>query len=414
MRMRVARTDPWSMRINYASITVSIIMANETTIEVELWLRVLHSVLGSTLLLCNSICSCTVILVIAFNKKLHYPSMVMNLGLVIAELILSAIWLIQVIAYSIAGRWQLGKDGCIHFGMILVWMLYVRWCEVAVVTLDRFHAAMVPFEKYKMFHKRFLVAATILAWVLPALLVIPSTFGFGRLSFRPQLSACTVYCEQKPSCIGYYTILFLTFQIIGGVIPFILYTILYCIGRRKRTQTLTTRTSNNIEVKTTTQTAINHNHQIITTVTATIPARVEHAKSGDNCSTSSTDVESLRPHLPNQQERNSSVTIFIIFVTMILTHIPIYCTSVLEHIGNLYVSIPLAVHLSAVYVFLLGVFINSVVIMRNKDFREVLEHLTRKCTSSGYSCPRSGMNGSIVSVDNTGIHQSRDQVKSQE
>ena len=414
MRMRVAQADPLSMRISYASIAVSIIMANETTIEVELWLRVLHSVLGSTLLLCNSICSCTVILVIAFNKKLHYPSMVMNLGLVIAELILSAIWLIQVIAYSIAGRWQLGKDGCIHFGMILVWMLYVRWCEIAVVTLDRFLAVVLPFEKYKMFHKRFLVAATILAWVLPVLLVIPSVFGFGRLSFRPQLSACAVYCERKPSCIGYYMILFLAFQIIGGVLPFVLYATLYCIGRRKRTQALTTNTPNNIELKTTTQTAISHNRQIITTtVTATIPARVQHAKSED-CSTSSTDVESSRPHLLNQQERNSSVTIFIIFVTMILTHIPIYCTSVLEHIGNLYVSIPLAVHLSAVYVFLLGVFINSVVIMRNKDFHEVLAHLTRKCTSRGYSYPRSGMNGSTVSVENTGIHQSRDQVNSQE
>lgn len=384
-------------------------MANETTIELELWLRALHGILGSTLLLCNTVCSCTVILVISFNKKLHYASMVMNLGLVTADLILSVFWLVQVIVYSIAGHWQLGNGGCIHFGMILVWMLYVRWCEVAAVTLDRFLAAVLPFERYKMLHKRFLVAATILAWVLPALLVLPSVFGFGRLSFRPQLSACTVYCEQKHSCIGYYAMLFLVFQIIGAVLPFILYVTLYCTGRRKKrnctpigtvsvVQTLSAKTTpHNIELRTVTRTTtINHNHQVITTVTAKISARGKqcHEKSENNCSRNDVEESSPNswPHSPlqlNQQERNSSATIFRIFVTMILTHVPIYCTSVLEHIGNLYVSVPLVIHLSAVYIFLSGVLINSVIIMRNKDFHEVLVHLKRKLTDRRYTRPKS-------------------------
>ena len=74
---------------------------------------------------------------------------------------------------------------------------------------------------------------------------------------------------------------------------------------------------------------------------------------------------------------------------MILTHVPIYCTSVLEHIGNLYVSVPLVIHLSAVYIFLSGVLINSVIIMRNKDFHEVLVHLKRKLTDRRYTRPKS-------------------------
>ena len=399
-------------------------MANETTIDLELWLRVLHGVLGSTLLLCNTICSCTVILVISFNKKLHYPSAVVYLGLVIADLILSAIWLAQVIAYLIAGRWQLGQGGCIHFGMILVWMLYVRWCEIATVTLDRFLAAVLPFAEYKMFHKRFLVAATILAWVAPALLVLPSVFGFGNLSFRPQLSACTVYCEQNYSCVGYYTMLFLIFQIIGVVLPFILYVTLYCIGRRKKrkqnnstllgTAQASINTHNNVtQLKTVTRTIINHDHQVMTTVTAKIPAHVEYAKSAENCSI---DAESSNssPHLPNQLERNSSTTTtsfrtsLSIFVTMILTHIPIYCTSVLEHFGNLYVSIPLVVHLSAVYTFLLGVLINSVIIMRSKDFRQI-KFLARKYHNTGSredDSARSEVNSSsTVSVEATRVHR---------
>ena len=418
-----------------ASIAASIIMANETTIDLELWLRVLHGVLGSTLLLCNTICSCTVILVISFNKKLHYPSAVMYLGLVIADLILSAIWLVQVIAYLMAGRWQLGQDGCIHFGMILIWMFYVRWCEIATVTLDRFLAAVLPFEKYKMFHKRFLVAATILAWVAPALLVLPSVFGFGNLSFRPQLSACAVYCERNYSCVGYYTMLFLIFQMIGAVLPFILYVTLYCIGRRKRrkqnnstlgtVQTLkifnTPYNITQLKTVTRTRTVINHDHQVMTAVIAKIPAQVKHAKSAENCFT---DVESSNssPPLPNQLERNPSTTISFrtslsIFVTMILTHIPIYCTSVLKHFGNLYVSIPLVVHLSAVYVFLLGMLINSVIIMRSKDFRQVnaLACLARKYTGREDDSARSeGNSSSTVSVEGTRVHRNGEEANSQE
>jgi hypothetical protein len=423
------------MRISIAaSIPAVFIMANETTIEVELWLRALHGVLGSTLFLCNTICSCTVILAISFNKKLHYPSMVMYLGLVIADLILSAIWLVQVIAYLIAGRWQLGQGGCIHFGMILVWMLYVRWCEIAAFTLDRFHAAMLPFEKYKKFHKRFLVAATILAWVVPALLVLPSVFGFGNLSFRPQLSACTVYCNRNYSCIAYYTMLFLIFQIIGAVLPFILYVTLYRISRRKQNaRTLGTRSAtlmhvqassintsyNIIQLRTVTRTVINHDHQVMTSVTAKIPAQIKHANSVKN---RSTDVESLNssPQLPmanhGQQVRNSSIsTSLSIFVTMILTHIPIYCTSALEHFGNVYVSIPIVVHLSAVYVFLFGVLVNSIIIMRSKDFREVLVSLVRKYTGREDECARSEVSSSsTVSVEGTGVHRNGEEANSQE
>ena len=286
-----------------------------------------------------------------------------------------------------------------------------------------------------MFHKRFLVAATILAWVAPALLVLPSVFGFGNLSFRPQLSACTVYCEQNYSCVGYYAMLFLIFQIIGAVLPFILYVTLCCIGRRKKRKqnnsTLGTaqaiKTHNNItQLKTVTCTVINHNHQVTTTKKKKIPAQVRYAKFAENCSI---DAESSKssPHLPNQLERNSSTTTtsfrtpLSIFVTMILTHIPIYCTSVLEHFGNLYVSIPLVVHLSAVYTFLLGVLINSIIIMRSKDFRQVkfLACLARKYYHNTGSreddSARSEVNSSsTVSMEGTRVHRNGEEANSQE
>ena len=365
-------------------------MENETSVEVELWLRVLHGTLGSLLLSCNFLCSCTVIVFVSFSKKLHYSSMVMSLGLVVADLVLAVTWFVQMMLYTIAGQWPLGDSGCIHVGLILVWMLYVRWCEVGVVTLDRFLTIVFPFYKYKKSHKRFLVAMTILAWAVPGLMVMPSAFGFGKQTFRPQVSACTVGCEGNKGCIAYYSALVLIFKVIGGALPFSLYTAMYCIGVRKRRKHRNRNLGSMLNVAENVSLPSKPDNTIRnrdTSNVADIEIRgsslnaVTTAEDSERAASSNVTQQSSWPNFPNQQERNALTTVFIIFISMILTHIPIYSTSVMEHIGALYEQIPLIVHLSAVYIFLLGLFLDSIVIMRNKDFREVLVRRVRQLTA---------------------------------
>ena len=353
---------------------------------VELWLRVVHGALGSLLLSCIFVCSCTVIFVVVFNKKLHHPSMVMSLGLVVADLVLAATWIIQIMVYSIAGEWPLGDGGCIPFGMILVWMLYVRWCEVGVVTLDRFLTIVFPFYKYKKHHKRVLFALTILAWSVPGLLVTPSAFGFGKQTFRPQVSACTVDCKGDKGCIGYYSALVIIFKGIGGDLPLTLYITMYCIGLRKRRKyearrklgTISRNNSSSLidlnQNQDRRQNQVRRNSDLRTSVInlATISEESESAQ------TSNTIRQTASDNFPSRRERNALATVFMIFISMILTHIPVYSTSILEHLGNLYSSIPLVVHLIAVYIFLLGLFLDSLVIMRNTDVHEVLVQIARK------------------------------------
>ena len=363
--------------------------SNETGLHVELWVRVMHGAVGALLLSCNLACSCTVISVVTLNKKLHHPSMVMSLGLVMADLVLAATWNIQVIAFSVAGGWPLGDGGCVYLGLILTWMLYVRWCEVGVVALDRFFTIVFPFYKDRKRHTRFIVAMTITAWAVPGAMVLPSAFGFGRQTFRPQVSACTVECDRDRGCIGYYSALVLIFKLIGGGLPISLYIAMYCIGLKMRRKhrsrqlgTVTLRSGKdfvNVSIEDI-PLRCNASGQSESTPNNTLTTIQEDAAIPSvNSSVSKTMCFRLK--LPNLQERNGLVTVFIIFVSMVFTHIPIYSASALEHVGNIYETIPLPVHLAAAYIFLIGLFMDSIVIMRNKDFRDVLSHTVRKWTA---------------------------------
>ena len=405
-----------SMRINFV---VSLVMANYS-VEVALWLRVLHGALGSLLLTCSLFCSCTVILIVSFNKKLHYPSVVMSLGLVVADLILAATWIIQVIAYSAAGEWPLGVGGCIHFGLILDWMLCVRWSEIAVVTIDRFLIVVFPFY-YKKFSKRLLVAMTIIAWAVPAVLVMPSAFGVGKQMFIPQLSACTVDCEGKNSCIGFYSFIFVLLKLVGGVLPMILYTTMYCIGFRKRRKHNNRRLGTISSHGSTTASKTAHSHSVgerwanNSNISNGQHNQVRMDSGNGIASTTAQESErapspaelhSRRFQIPNTQERNALITIFIIFISMILTHAPLYSTSIFTCIGS--ISIPIIVHYTATYIFLVGVILDSIIIMRNNDFREVLVRLVRKCaTVRSTTMTRNG--STTLSLTGTGAHRNSNQ-----
>ena len=212
---------------------------NTTELEVELWLRVFHGTVGSMLLLCSIVGSCTVLSLITCNKKLRHPTIVASLGLVVADLVISVAWIFQVLVLAAVGDWPFGDSSCAAFGVVLIWMLYTRWSEVAVVTIDRFLIVIFPFFTYKRCSKPLMVVMTLLAWIVPAALILPPIHGFGRYTFRHQISACTVDCAGDTTCSAFYTSIFGLYLLIGGVLPAVLYTAMYCTGLVKDGSTKT-------------------------------------------------------------------------------------------------------------------------------------------------------------------------------
>ena len=354
--------------------------------ELELWLRIVHGAMGSLLLLCSILGSCLVLLLVAYNKKLHYPSIVISIGLVAADLILAVTWLFSVLAYAGAGDWTLKDEACTFFGVMLVWLLYVRWSEVAVVTMDRFLIVIFPFFTYKRYSKPLMITMTILAWVVPAALVLPSVSGFGIYLFRPQLSSCIIDCEEDGPCTTFYTALFGVFVLIGGVLPAVLYTTMYCIGFRKRWK------YKNRQLGTVESSVAGTNPQEpISSSSSGNPGTSEvanvdsptHLSHEDSEAVASTDDSrprrrSRKFRLFKPRDKRALTTIFIIFLSMVITHIPIYVLSAIRSVGDIYETTPLTVHFICLYVFFLGPILDSVIIMRNKDFRDIFTNALRK------------------------------------
>lgn len=373
--------------------------SSNTTELLEIWLRVVHGAAGSLLLLSSIFASCFVLLLVACNKKLHYPSIVISLGLVAADLILAVAWLFQVLTYAGVGDWTLGDEVCTAFGVVLVWLLYVRWSEVAVVTMDRFLIVIFPFFTYRRYSKPLIITMTILAWIVPAALVLPSVSGFGRHQFRPQISACTVDCEGDGPCTTFYTALFGVFLLIGGVIPAILYTTMYCIGLRKRWKHKN-RKLGTIE-SSAASTGTSPQEPVSLSSSSGNPTKAANEESPTHLSYDTASPEAMpsadhtatrkrsRPfRLFKPRDRRAMITIFIIFLSMLITHIPIYVLSAIRSVDNIYESTHLIVHFISVYIFFLGPILDSIIIMRNKDFRDVITNGIRKKKIRPYNTGR--------------------------
>ena len=363
--------------------------------EFELWLRIVHGAMGSLLLLCSILGSCLVLLLVAYNKKLHYPSIVISIGLVAADLILAVMWLFSVLAYAGAGDWTLGDDACTFFGVMLVWLLYVRWSEVAVVTMDRFLIVIFPFFTYQRYSKPLMITMTILAWVVPAVLVLPSVSGFGSYLFSPQLSSCIIDCEEDGPCTTFFSALFGVFVLIGGVLPAVLYTTMYCIGFRKRwkykNRQLGTVDSSVAGINPQ-DSSSSGNPAISEAANVDSPTHLSHEDSEAVASSRSDDSRPRRRsrkfRLFNPRDRRALTTIFIIFLSMVITHIPISVLSAIKGVGDIYETIHLIVHFVSLYIFFLGPIFDSVIIMRNKDFRDIFTNALRKQKIRPYNTAR--------------------------
>lgn len=77
-------------------------------------------------------------------------------------------------------------------------------------------------------------------------------------------------------------------------------------------------------------------------------------------------------------EKKILITFFMIFVNVFVTQLPIYITSALRSSEEIYTKIPLVVHFIFVHIYLLGSVLDPLLIMRNKDFRDVIMRRWRR------------------------------------
>ena len=317
--------------------------------DVPTWLVALHGIVLSLLLLCSVVGNATVILLVIFHKNLHYRSIVVSLGLVAADSLVALEWNLSGLASTIAGEWPLGDVACTVFGTLHLCLLYVRWLEILAVTLDRFFIILSPFNYYQ-YSKPLQVLLTILAWIIPITIISTATaLQVGVFRFRLTMTTCSIDCLGTNPCFSFYLGVFAVFVVVGGVIPTVLYSIMYCIGRRKRSSMKHALGTQEVETESSTTSSAD-------SLGGSIPQPVR--------------IPSKHNAKLKDSDKRALITFFIIFVTLLVTQIPIFITSGALRNTNIFYQIPLWVHFVAMYAFLLSPVLTPIVIMRNKDFRK--------------------------------------------
>lgn len=340
--------------------------------SVPTWLRAVHGTVLSALLLTSVLGNGTVLFLVFNNKTLRYRSIIVSLGLVVADLLMAIVWNFQAISTAIAGEWPFTDLGCDILGFLLQTLLYVRWFEVAVIVLDRFFLIVFPMS-YQTWNKALMIVLTILAWLVPVIISLPTPItGYGY-ELWISLSACSLSNTDSNTDKGYsyfYISLFGIFLIIGGVMPTVLYLILYCIGRHKRL-----RMRQELQ----------------------LGEQQESADSGK----SRRLVRRRSIVFIQERDRRALLTFFIVFLCIFTTQLPVYVTSALHHRNDIFPKIPTAVHFVFLYIYMLSTVLDPIVIMRNKDFKEAFLHYFRRRLSSGPAVQALSLRRQSLASNNT-------------
>ena len=354
--------------MNTATVTTTneSLASSESFDDVDTWLRVVNGVVMALILSFSIVGNVTVILLVIFHRKLKYRSVIVSMGLVVADLLVAVIWTTQSLIATILGQWPFDEIVCNVLGAFWLWILYAKWLESAVVSFDRFFIITYPFTYYKH-SKPVLIILTILAWLVPLLFITPATLAMDPFKFRIVVTTCTVDClsgKHGEVCLPYFAGLFSVFVMMGGVMPTVLYLIMYCISRQKRIA-MTYRLGTQHETIKTDQTSI-------TSVDSTTTS-----SSSTSSSAEQTSGGALKKWLRSRDQR-ALATFFIVFLTLLVSQIPLIVVGGLRNNLEVYNKIPLWLHLMATYISLLSPALDPIIVMRNQDFRKVIESIINK------------------------------------
>jgi len=324
--------------------------------DVDVWLRAVQGCVVGVLLGFSLVGNGIALSLICRYKQLRYRSILVAVGLVVVDLLMPVVVHLPMLASIIAGMWPFGDIGCTILGYVLLSLLQVRWLEATVVVLDRFLVIVFPFF-YMRWSKHILIALTVAAWLIPIAVSFPAAVGFGRFTFRTTTTICAVFCGEDQACFYFYVVEFSLFVCVGGLLPTVLYFILYCIGRRKSGASiwrLGTHTSD----------------------TATTSRRGFRA-----------DRRNSILSFQTARDKRATVTFAIIFFALLVTQLPQLIFSTTRR-TDFYSLIPIYVHFIAIDIFLISPALDPIVIMRNRDFRNAMARMLGRHRSHRSYQPR--------------------------
>lgn len=212
-----------------------------TFIHLPLWVRILQAIAYIVELIFGVTLNTFFFCLILFSKSLRQRGFAVTIQIFATNLVFSVLILSSCAHVARFDEWTLGNDFCQLIAFCHQWLQPQRWLLTAVLVIDRTLTISRPLRYEKHGNKVVAIlslSATILALVIG---LLPHMIPLLRLcnGFTPGTNTCHTLILMS-NC-GIYTVSYSAFVfMVGGVIPFSLYTWMFYKARKANRQVLPT------------------------------------------------------------------------------------------------------------------------------------------------------------------------------
>ena len=296
----------------------------------------------SSMFLLGILLNSFVIWLVATHKKLHTLSFGVALQVIMLDILLCVSIYLPIVITSIARRWVLGKDGCVLTAFINFFAGLQRTFLMFVFVVDRFLSVYFPYF-YPRHKVKITVSLSVFSWLIVFILSVIGIPGiFDCYTLNSNLNYCTRSSTCSRTCFIIGNTSFATLGVPSTVVPLFLFGALYCKGRRIRKEMA--------------------------------------APDGGGCDEA------------GKKEWRATITFFLLFITLFALTIPNTTVQIIIAQVAVRAGVPSAVFVIQVLssgIISLLVLTDPIVIMRNKDVREILKtiFICKFCTKSLANAP---------------------------
>ena len=189
---------------------------------------VIVTLIGVTGLVLSIFLACVIIL----EKKLHTRPFIIGLQIVFLDIGFIVLVQIPVIVTASTRNWVFGSALCQMLGALSLFVAAWRWPVMFILTLDRFLSVFKPFH-YTKHANKIMFSLSIIAFIASVGVSLVPLSEFGCYHFNDAALTCAISWECKNIlCFLYYIFISGLVFTIGGIAPLIMYIAMYIKGRK--------------------------------------------------------------------------------------------------------------------------------------------------------------------------------------
>ena len=167
------------------------------------------------------------------RKMLTTPRDLLILSLALADFIISLFVAPFAMASSIAGKWSLGRAGCIWYGFISTWTGLAAILQLTGIAAERYYTLVHSDLRWSLFCKRYTRSFIACAWLISGIVSSFPLFGWSRYELEGTGHHCSIVWSVSTLNFGSYCLFLLVFFFIVPLgLTIYYYTNVYFVVRR--------------------------------------------------------------------------------------------------------------------------------------------------------------------------------------